>query len=742
MIKNALHAAFESRASGDLVIVEIDAKSLKQLNRWPWDRVYYAELVEKLNQAGAAMIAFDVDFSSASNSLSDARFSEALSDSSATIVLPTLRQISGTGRKSETENLPLQQFREHAVLASVNVSPDRRGQLNQLAMGTVIAGHARPSLAAILAGSNGNTRAVIDIDQAIDPLTIPRLSFVDVIHGAAKNEALAGKLVLVGSTAIELGDHFSTSRHGVLPGVVIQALGAETLMLGGTATGFGILPAMAVTAFCLFIWASARQREKVWASYSVGVMGCVLLVLSLAVMLDLLVGAQISMAAALASMIFFFPVWRGLELANGLEQSRLTDSMCGLRNERALNQTLIRKPDTALASLVIGNFTELAAVHGSDAGHDLLRKINHRLSVALEGEEVCRVGEDVLAWTMHKCDKQELEDMFASMSALLRPSFEVGNAHLKVECHFGYAECHPGFGGEKAIEDARTAARQAHSGQLRWAMKDEGLLALRAFKQQLLMGVDAALEEEQFRIVYQPKFNIAAGKVTSAEALMRWEHPEHGLIRPDLFIPVLEDSGHIADATLFAIESALDAMKSWNGVGCAVNISARLLGDRHFIDRAVAMTRRSGLTGLTFEITESAAVADPDAAKDVLTEISRAGIGISIDDYGTGQSTLTYLRNFPANEIKIDQSFVRSMGDREADRILVQSSIELAHALGFKVVAEGVEDGATLQLLCQMGCDSVQGWHIGKPVSAFEFQQNWASTIPAADNGPPLRLTA
>ena len=196
---------------------------------------------------------------------------------------------------------------------------------------------------------------------------------------------------------------------------------------------------------------------------------------------------------------------------------------------------------------------------------------------------------------------------------------------------------------------------------------------------------------------------------------------------PDHFIPVIEAAGRIRELTLFVLERALADLATWhsggNDLGIAVNISTPLLDDLQFADDVAAIITASGVNParLTLEITESAALANPERAVAAMERLVALGLRLSIDDYGTGQSTLSYLKRLPASEIKIDKSFITDLVDTRNDQILVRSTIDLAHELGFKVVAEGIEDAACMALLATMGCDTAQGWHIGKPVAADLF---------------------
>ena len=203
------------------------------------------------------------------------------------------------------------------------------------------------------------------------------------------------------------------------------------------------------------------------------------------------------------------------------------------------------------------------------------------------------------------------------------------------------------------------------------------------------------------------------------------------MISPEIFIPLLEKAGRIDGLTFQVLQQALADLARWNqqrpGLTCSVNISARLLGDRDFVCAAMAMVDEARVDNrqVVFEVTETATLSDPDQSISALELIQSSGIRVSIDDYGTGQSSLSYLQRLPVSEIKLDQSFVKTMTTDNANRVMVKSTIRMAHDLGLKIVAEGIEDQSCLELLTRYGCDIGQGWHISKPVTTAIFEKDW-----------------
>jgi diguanylate cyclase len=242
------------------------------------------------------------------------------------------------------------------------------------------------------------------------------------------------------------------------------------------------------------------------------------------------------------------------------------------------------------------------------------------------------------------------------------------------------------------------------------------------------------------KLAYQPKMSLATGEISHVEALVRWDHPDDGPIAPDRFIPLAESTGVVSELTAFVLERAVSDCARWKAFGIevcvSVNVSAADLADAGFADRVKRILARHEIDpgNLALEVTESAIIRSASNAIAVLEGLRQFGVRLSIDDYGTGQSTLSYLKDLPVHELKIDKSFVSSMSSDDGDRIMVRSTIDLAHELGLQVVAEGVEDAQTLALLRSFGCDFVQGYYLGKAVSfddlskRLSHESNWCQS--------------
>ena len=252
-----------------------------------------------------------------------------------------------------------------------------------------------------------------------------------------------------------------------------------------------------------------------------------------------------------------------------------------------------------------------------------------------------------------------------------------------------------------------------------------------------LMGdLREAIDGEGLVLHYQPKINVATGELIGAEALVRWHHPQRGFMPPDLFIPMAEETGTVHRLTRWVLRTAIAQAAGWSRAGLpiyvAVNLSARDLVERDLPDLIDGMLMEAGLPRdrLMLEVTESAVMSDPDEALTVMRRLQAMGLSLSLDDFGVGQSSLTYLRRLPVQEIKIDKSFVLKLSVSPEDQTIVRSIIDLGRNLGYRVTAEGVEDAASLDLLRAMGCDTAQGYLMSRPLAtaAFEgFVQAWAN---------------
>jgi len=272
-----------------------------------------------------------------------------------------------------------------------------------------------------------------------------------------------------------------------------------------------------------------------------------------------------------------------------------------------------------------------------------------------------------------------------------------------------------GGGVETLLQKADVAMYHAKATQTDVALYDERHDHHTPARLALTAELRSALDGNEVVVWYQPELDLAANRVVAMEALVRWDHPRLGTLAPGAFLRMAEQTNLIKPLTRRVMDVALAQVADWNALGLdiavAVNISPRVLVDRDFTDQVMQALRRARVapSQLKLEVTESALMSDPATARTVLTELDRLGVEISIDDFGTGYSSLAYLANLPVSEVKIDRSFVSHMTEGSSEQIIVSSTVTLAHQLGLRAVAEGVEGGAQLRELEALGCDAAQG---------------------------------
>jgi EAL domain-containing protein (putative c-di-GMP-specific phosphodiesterase class I)/GGDEF domain-containing protein len=402
----------------------------------------------------------------------------------------------------------------------------------------------------------------------------------------------------------------------------------------------------------------------------------------------------------------------------------LHDGDTGLPNRLALERAVEALSDLPpgqvyVAALGIHRFDHLRGAIGYALAAQAVRMIGARLAGLAPASSVARVASDVLGFVLVAADPDAAQDDAARLMAQLEAPLNVGGDAIDVTLHLGLAPLQRGAGPGAAIEQANIALDQARGAKRKVAAFDAVAYGDPATNLSLMSGMLRALDDGAIDLFYQPKFDIRSRKVTGVEALSRWRHPARGMLPPDLFIPMAEETGHIRTLTEWVFKRAIDVQaqlaQAGHIVDMSVNVSGRTLGEVDFADFALAEAKRA-VGGLTIEVTETAVIENPELALAMLNRFAAAGISISIDDFGTGLSSLAYLKQIHGQELKIDKSLVEGVTESQRDALIVRSTIDLAHSLGLKVTAEGVETHDCYALLSAMGCDLAQGYLIAKPM--------------------------
>jgi diguanylate cyclase (GGDEF)-like protein len=395
----------------------------------------------------------------------------------------------------------------------------------------------------------------------------------------------------------------------------------------------------------------------------------------------------------------------------------------------------------------LDRFKEINDTLGHHYGDVLLKEIGPRLTAAIgDGGFVARLGGDEFGILLAEDtdDAAVLEVVMTRLFKSVSQPFMIDELSLEVGASVGVARFpQDGEDSHALLRCADIAMYAAKETQTEYKIYTAEQNQHSKRRLGVLSGIRHALVQDEIVVHYQPIIDLDQGRVRGAEGLVRWQHPEHGLIPPGAFVQTVEQTGLIGPLTRYVLERSIAECAAWRQDGremsVAVNLSVRNLLDHDLPKEIERLLSTYGLPpeALQLEITESMIMSDPERALATVTRLSRLGARLSVDDFGTGYSSLANLRKMPINELKIDRSFVSPMLQNESDLIIVRSTINLGHDLGLNVIAEGVEDNPTLEQLAVLGCDLAQGYHVSKPMPADAFN-NWLTETtlhPADVNG-------
>jgi diguanylate cyclase (GGDEF)-like protein len=398
----------------------------------------------------------------------------------------------------------------------------------------------------------------------------------------------------------------------------------------------------------------------------------------------------------------------------------------------------VRQPTVLMVDL--NGFKDVNDSLGHHLGDLLLVEVANRFRNCVGAQDVVsRFGGDEFAFLVRDAEPQAGEDTAARIAKALKRRFVIQGMTLEIEASIGITTAVAHQDVTDVIRDADVAmyvAKERHLGHSRF---EPNQLDGTATRITLISSLRTALESGEIVLHFQPKISVDTGRLIGAEALARWQHPTRGLLPPGEWIPTLERTSLIEPFTTHVLTQALKQARVWMDDNCplpvAVNVSTRCLLDSSFPDTIAECLLAAGVPGelLCVEITESSILVNPEGTIDVLRRIRALGVKTSIDDFGTGYASMAYLKILPVDEVKVDRSFVKDMVFGVKDRMLVESAIELGHNLGLTVVAEGVEDQATLKALEVLGCDVAQGFYFAQALDGPTFQ-SWVRNHKAAED--------
>ncbi|MGJ5181764.1 EAL domain-containing protein [Bradyrhizobium oligotrophicum] len=866
-------------ASGEIAVVAIDPRSIEAIGVWPWPRTIHAQLLQRLQRAGARDVAFDVDFSAPSDAAADQAFLNALENAKGSVALPAFKQLNVTGKETAVHvNRPLPQFERLAWSALVNIEVARDGRVRHYDFGGSTENGRETtflqSMGAFLGGSDAVKSSSFLIDYGIDPSSLPKVSYVDVLRGdAAALARLENKRVIVGATAIELGDYYSVPNGRVLPGVVLQALAAESILqhrtLLKTTTAATVAGLLLIIVIMLASWGrlSAARRGLLIACLGIGIEAVALLLHHRhALVLDTAL-LQIALIAYLTATALDEIDFRGLlrnvaesrferiamSIGDGLvctdQDKRITvwnpgavaifgygaDEVIGqpfsrLRADDGGTDDLFRQQEAVLpAPLLPGGATlefdgrrkdgevfpveaSFSAWHGADglqygvilrdisvrkreaerirylAEHDTLTTLINRntfqselvemietadaasdrvvlLVIGLDAFQhindllghafgdnvlraaaerlrgkigirgrVARLSGDEFAIALPCSAVSGTVAQFAEhLAQLFEVPLDVGTRQQRIKVSLGVA-VHP-EGGQTAGEllsnahlalcRAKTERRGGH------VMFEPAIRHELERRLTLEAELARAVERGEFELFYQPQVELLSSRVIGAEALIRWHHPARGLLPPSDFMSVVNISPLSEAVAAWVMTSACRQARHWQLAGHAIRVGVNLSPSQFqsgdlaaFVGKLLMATGLSpGL--LELEVTEDILLHDEPGVLETFNRLQALGVSLVFDDFGTGYASLSYLKKFPLDGLKIDRSFVRDVLTQADDAAIAGSTVSLSKQLDLSVIAEGIENQATAEFLLRLGCEHGQGYHFGKPMPVAEFEQRF-----------------
>ena len=878
-LRNALvdlRFAWQQRqASGDIVVVAIDAPSIEEIGVWPWPRRLHADLLRRLEGAGVRDVVFDVDFSTPSDATSDQDFVDALEHAGGSVVLPSFKQPGAAGGDGMAVhvNRPLKEFADHSWSAVVNVKVELDGLVRRYPFGEKFDGQFIPSMGALLAGEYAEDRAPFLIDFGIRAASIPKVSYIDVLRGdAATLDKLRDKKVIVGGTALELGDRFSIPNGEVVSGPRLQTLAAESIMQNriqrftsdvatlvglcmialimmlswrhlAAGTRFMILIAMAAavetsaillqanlplildtslfhTAIAVYMAAIAldeidfrgllgRIAENrfqriamslgdglvctdqnhlitVWNPGAVAIFGYEPSEM-IGRPLDTICANREDLAAAsiredvrvrsqlpgglvmefdgrrkngeVFAVEACFSGWQGADSyqygailrdisVRKREAERIRylaeyDPLTGVANRNTLHDGLTvvisaaEAQRTEVALLVVGvdGFQQINDMLGHACGDRVLCAVTRRLKAeAGSAAVIARLSGDEFA-VATPCDgSAETVAQFCEHLALAFDSpLVVGTRQHRVRVSVG-AAVYPANArsADELLANSHLAfcrAKATRRGS--YVMFENAIRQELEARLTLEAELARAVEQNEFELFYQPQVRLTDGALTGAEALIRWRHPVRGLVSPAEFMPVVNTSSISDRVAGWVLETACRQARMWEQSGHKVRVCVNLSPSQFQSgDLATSVARILESTGFTpslleLEVTEDILLLHEKRVLDIIERIRKLGAHIVFDDFGTGYASLSYLKKFPLDGLKIDRSFVLGLLTDSDDAAIVGSTISLGRQLGLSVIAEGIENRATADFLVSMGCEQGQGYFFGRPMPAQSFESEF-----------------
>jgi len=708
-VYRAARAELRSRpAPRDIAMIAIDDKTLGAFGRDMPSRADDSAVVDRLIASGVNRVVFDRAHADPETPATDALFAQTLARHKGRVWLGVV-PAHEYGFQAIEEVVPLPEFRKSVNVASMV----GRGNLLGLSVifPTAVDLHGEPalSLSAVLANYDGPLRNYRP-DTAIDPSTVPTFSYVDVLNGRVPAEQLRGKNVVIGQAFFSSGDfYFMPFRPNTkVPGAYFHVLGAHTLKRGAPLDMMWY-PAILVAALAIGMQVANRRRS----SRAMWIAGVTMLTVTF-VLDEFTINVDI-MSALLAMGVAAF----GFQRINRKYYSSDVDAMTttAISSDRPSEQRDVY-------ALKIANLAEFSEEWSA---REVGEFVNTLIAYVKGPGEIGDVAfeRDLLVWLAPRMDHGELERHADGLAMMLKTAisydWQSSNSApaLGIDTNYDLPVA-------SRIKKAMQAADEAATRGVRFIINDAAHLEARNNRLHLIRVLEKGLRDRDIGVAFQPKIDLASGRIVGAETLIRWHPQGEDYINPQELVLAAEAGDRINELTLVVMEKALLEGKRAIALDprfkLAVNMSAKSLSDTHLLFDIMTLLGRYDFPpeNLTLELTETAKLEDHRIAPQIAALKAR-GIGLSIDDFGTGQSNLEYIEKLPSSELKIDKRFVQHMETSEESRAVVRATIEIAHSLGKIVVAEGVEDLSVAAALKAMGCDQAQGYLFSRAIAMPEL---------------------
>jgi|GEM_PF-1270392 len=758
-------------APEQIVIVNIDDKSLGSLGRWPWSRETHAEMLDILTNAGVKTVGFDILFSDKeqNNPKGDQLFAEAIARNGK-VVLAISPQSDYNGQ-GIGELLPLPMFAKHAsALAHVDFELDNDGRSRSVYLAGGLGNAHWPAFGLALGGTLANLTAATIKNEGNDisgnaagwlrkkrylipfvgpPNSFQSFSYIDILNHQINPKQLKDKIILIGVTASGLGDVIATpssTEHKLMSGVELNAN-----VLAGLLDNIEIkvLPTwlyllVTLVIFSTFYWflnfSPRKQAPAILiSSLILGFFFSTFLFVKLYIWY-----APVFLLLGL-SMVYIFWDWFVLEsttrtikdLRHQIFYHSRYDDVTALPNRTRLQEFIQlaiedKIPQCGLLVVNLGRFKILNDRLGYKSGDTALNMAAARIRKAVGNDnKIARLSGGDFAVFMENIDSEQgISHCGAMILQALQLTFILENKEFYLKPRIGISTYpRDGNNADTLFNNALTAMHQAKRDKRRGLYFFSSSLKDDLFEQlDLEQDIHGALDNQQFELHYQPQVDADNAQIIGFEALLRWHHPDRGLIPPGDFIPLAEYTGDIVKIGYWVMETACLQGKAWIKEGLttirmAVNLSSVQFAQDDIVENIADIITKTGFPAsqLELELTESMLIDDIEAATKTLGRLKELGVQLSVDDFGTGYSSLNYLRRFPMDRIKIDKSFVDDLGKESGNSEITTAIIDMAHRLDMEVIAEGVETSSQKDFLRSQHCEELQGFYFSRPVPAEEI---------------------